>query len=65
MEIWKKHKEFNYEISNFGNVRRIGKKYVDKNGVEKQKETKFLKPSLVGVEKTVKLTTQIRSKLTT
>ena len=48
MEIWTKHKEFNYEISNFGNVRRIGKKYVDKNGVEKQKETKFLKPSLVG-----------------
>ena len=48
MEIWKKHKEFNYEISNFGNVRRIGKKYVDKNGVEKQKETKFLKPYLVG-----------------
>lgn len=47
MEIWKKHKEFNYEISNLGNVRRIGKTYIDKDGVEKRKETKNLKSSLI------------------
>ena len=47
MEIWKKHKEFNYEISNLGNIRRIGNLYIDKNGVEKQRETKILKPHLV------------------
>jgi hypothetical protein len=47
MEIWKNHKEFNYEISNYGNVRRIGKVYIDKNGIEIQKETKILKPKLI------------------
>lgn len=48
MEIWKKHKEFNYEISNYGNIRRIGEKYINKGGVEKTKRTKILKPRLVG-----------------
>lgn len=46
-EVWKKHREFNYEISNFGNVRRIGRKYLDKNGEEKTKTTRLLKPRLV------------------
>ncbi|GEM_PF-1624822 len=47
MEIWKKHKDFNYEISNYGNVRRIGKTYTDQYGKKRQKPTRILKPKLI------------------
>lgn len=48
MEIWKKHKDYNYEISNLGNARRIGKEIIDEEGNKKRKETKPLKPRLAG-----------------
>lgn len=67
-EVWKKHKDYNYEISNFGNVRRLGKIYIDKDGVERRKETRNLKSRLVGgfttqisFSKTVNKTSQIKS----
>ena len=64
-EIWKKHPDYNYEISNHGHIRRLGKLYVDKDGVEKRKPTRILQPrSVLGMTLQVAFSTTIDKKTT-